>query len=1083
MLIACLTLFELVLFVPFTYAQLTTSAIKGVVTTNSNETLPGATVVMVHEPTGTKYGTTTNPSGIYNLANLNPGGPYTLTISFVGYKRFEKSDLYLTLGQTLQLNVKLVENTSELGEITVVSDRSGVFDGNTTGSKTTVSSERIAEIPSISRGISDIARLTPQAKVNSSGGLEIAGQNSKYNSFTIDGAVQNDVFGLADNGTNGGQIGINPMSMDIIDQITISLSPYDVTQSGFAGAGINAVTKSGTNKFTGSVYNYYRNENLAGKTPTDNPEIERKKLDEFTSKTFGVTLGGPILKNKVFFFTNVEIQRDKTPKPYDFAEFTGSDVTPSELNSLAEAMKNEYGYDPGSYEDTKAKLDAEKVFAKIDWNISQNHKFSIRHQYSKGKSISPGTSSSSTINFSNTGVDFVSTTNATTAELKSIFSNQFANKLMIGYTNVDDNRDPMGNPFPYVAFSGDKVNLGSEQYSTANRLKQKIFSFTDDFSIYAGKHNITLGMHHEHYDMFNVFIRQNYGYYAYPTITSFLNGDRATRYQRSFSNVDDIVGDGTAGAASFKVWQFGFYAQDEFQVTDNFNLTYGLRIDIPKYMDDPRENTDFNTHVIPYLENTYGVDLEGAKTGQAPKAAALFSPRLGFNWDIYSDKTLQLRGGIGLFTSRIPYVWPGGMYNNNGLTIGGIDIRATDSPNAPELVFNPDWQNQPKIEGAPTGQIDLFTKKFKMPQVLRTNLAIDKKFDSGITATIDFTYTKNVNNVTYQNLFIQDLGKRMTGTGDTRTIWSDVTKDVNANSGATGRYTGVFLGSNTSKGHSYNIMAQAEKDWHNGLYTSLAYNYGRAKSLNDGESSQNSSQWRVANAHGRNDLELGYSVYDLGHRVIASVAYKWEYSKFANTTVSVFYNGQSGQTYSYGYDNGDDPYDRLGPAGDNVDGRDLTLLYIPENRNDIVLVDDGDYTADQQWADLSAFIEDHKSLRKYKGKYFERGKQRLPFENVVDLKIMQEFKFHVTPERVNRIQVGLDIFNFTNFLNKDWGRMHRTVGDYNVYKVLKFAGYESDGTTPTYQYVNEKGNDTYDIDDDGLQSSRWQAQFSVRYIF
>jgi len=1075
---ACFTFVLLGLAIPRSYAQLTTSAIKGQVTTDTNETLPGATIMMVHEATGTRYGTTTNPSGIYNLANMNPGGPYTLTVSFIGYKSFEKKNLYLTLGQALQLNIQLSENTSELGEVLVISDRSGVFDGNTTGSKTTVSNERIAAIPSISRSISDVARLTPQAKVNSYGGLEIAGQNSKYNSFTIDGAVQNDVFGLASNGTNGGQIGINPMSMDIIDQITISLSPYDVTQSGFAGAGINAVTKSGTNTFKGSVYDYYRNENLAGKTPTDNPEVERKKLDEFTSNTVGFTLGGPILKNKVFFFTNVEIQRDKTPKPYDFAEFTGSEVTQNEINSLVDKMKNDYHYDPGSYENTKAKLDAEKVFAKIDWNINQNHKFSIRHQYSKGKSLSPGTSSTSSINFANTGIDFVSKTNATTAELKSIFANKFANKLMVGYTNVDDNRDPMGDPFPYIAFSDDKVNLGSEQYSTANRLKQKIFSFTDDFSIYAGKHNITIGMHHEHYDMFNVFIRQNYGYFAYPTIASFMNGDPATQYKRSFSNVDDITGDGTAAAASFKVWQFGFYAQDEFQVTDNFNLTYGLRIDIPKYMDDPRENTDFNDHIIPYLENTYQVDMKDAKTGQAPKAAVLFSPRAGFNWDINGDKTLQLRGGIGLFTSRIPYVWPGGMYNNNGMTIGGMTVSKAGSP---ELVFNPDWQNQPKVEGAPSGQIDLFAKDFKMPQVLRTNLAVDKKFDNGITTTVDFTYTKNVNNVTYQNLFIQDTGKRMTGTGDTRTIWTDINNDVDNNSGAAGKYTDVYLGSNTSKGHSYNIMAQAEKDWHNGLYTSVAYNYGRAKSLNDGESSQNSSQWRVANAHGRNDLDLGYSVYDLGHRVIASVSYKWTYCEFANTTFSVFYNGQSGQTYSYGYDNGVSAY--AGPAGDNTDGYDLTLLYIPKDRSDIILVDDGDYTADAQWADLSAFIQDHKSLKDHKGEYFERGSQRMPFENTIDLKIMQEFKFKVSQTRENRIQFALDIFNFTNFLNKDWGRMHYAVGDYNVYRLLKFAGYQANGTTPTYQYANKSGNDTYGIDDDGLQSSRWQAQFSVRYIF
>lgn len=1076
--------FLLMLIMPRSYAQLTTSAIKGQVADSNRETLPGATVIMVHEPTGTRYGTTTNTSGIYNLGNLNPGGPYTLTISFIGFKSFEKSGIHLILGQTLQQNAELIKSTEEIGEILVVSG-SGVFDGNTTGSKTTVSNERINTIPSVSRGISDVARLTPQAKVNAYGGLEIAGQNSRYNSFTIDGAVQNDVFGLASSGTNGGQIGINPMSMDIIDQITISLSPYDVTQSGFSGAGINAVTKSGTNTFKGSVYDYYRNENLAGKTPTDD-EVKRERLDEFTSNTVGFTLGGPVIKNKLFFFTNVEVQRDKTPKPYDFAEYSGS-ASQSEVDAFAEKMRTDYDYNPGTYENTEASLDAEKIFAKVDWNINQNHKFSVRHQYSKGKSISPGTSSTSNINFSNTGIDFVSVTNSTTAELKSIFKNKFANKLMLGYTNVDDNRDPMGEPFPYVYIGDEKIALGSEQYSTANRLKQKIFSFTNDFSIYAGRHNITVGMHHEYYDMFNVFIRQNFGYFQFATLADFMAGNPATRYQRSFSNIDDITGDGTSAAAQFKVLQLGFYAQDEFQVTDKFNLTYGLRIDVPKYLDNPGENTDFNEHVIPYLENEYDADFMGARTGVAPKASPLFSPRVGFNWDIKGNKTLQLRGGIGLFTSRIPYVWPGGMYNNNGMTVGGMDVKYDPEdpdkyPVVPaEVIFNPAWNDQPKEEGAPSGQIDLFAEDFKMPQVLRTNIALDKKFDNGIVATVDITYTKNVNNVTYQNLFIQDLGKKMTGTGDNRTIWNDINSDVDANSGAAGKYTDVYLGSNTSKGYSFNVMAQAEKDWENGLYASLAYNYGRAKSLNDGESSQNSSQWRVANAHGRNNLDLGYSVYDLGHRIIAGVSYKWEYSKFANTTFSLFYNGQSGQTFSYGYDNGVSAY--AGPAGDNTDGRDLTLLYIPKDRTDIILVDDGDYTAEQQWADLSAFIDDHKSLKDHQGEYFERGSQRMPFENVVDLKVMQEFKFKVSPTRRNRIQIALDIFNFTNMLNRDWGRMHKAVGDYNVYRLMKFAGYQADGTTPTYQYSNKSGNDTWDIDDDGLQSSRWQAQFSVRYIF
>jgi len=1063
------------------FAQLTTAAIKGQVT-SINETLPGATVIIVHEPTGSKYGTTTNESGIYNLANLNPGGPYTLSVTFVGYKNFEQKNLHLTLGQTLQLNVQLNETNSELDEV-LVTLMGGVFDGNTTGSKTTVSNEVIQKMPTLSRGISDFARLTPQARINSSGGLEIAGQNSKYNSFTIDGAVQNDVFGLAANGTNGGQIGINPMSSDIIDQLTISLSPYDVTQSGFAGAGINAVTKSGTNEFKGTAYDYFRNAALAGKTPTDNPDVERVKLNDFTSNTTGFSLGGPIIKNKLFFFANAEIQRDNTPKPFDFGTYTGS-VTEAELTSLSNDLNSKYGYDAGTYGNTEATLKAEKFFVKVDWNINPNHKLSVRHQYSNGRSISPSTSSKSSIYFSNSGIDFTSKTNSTTAELKSIFKNKFANKLLVGYTSVDDNRDPMGDKFPYMYFSKDKVYLGSEQYSTANRLIQKVISFTDDFSIYANKHNITLGMHHEYYDMFNVFIRQNFGSYTFGSVNDYLTGLPATQYDRSFSNLDNVTGDDTKAAAAFKVLQLGFYAQDEFQVNSKLNLNFGVRVDIPMYLNDPEVNADFNDHVIPYLESK-GVDMLEAKTGQMPQASPLFSPRIGFNYDVNGDKSLQIRGGAGLFTSRIPYVWPGGQYNNNGITVGGMRVK---TEGAPELVFNPYWDKQPSISGKPSGQIDLFAKDFKMPQVFRANLAVDKVLGNGFNATADVTYTKNVNNVTYQNLFVQQGTSKLTGSGDDRVIWNNITKDVNTNSGAIGSYTGVFLGSNTSLGSSFNFMAQVDKTFDFGMFVSAAYNYGVAKSINDGQSSQNSSQWRVLNGNGRNNLDLGYSIYDLGHRFIANIAYTSKYSDFTSTTISLFYNGQSGERYSMGYNNG--PSSKLlGPINDNTDGYDLTLLYVPKDQNDIVMVDvvdgDGNVTssASAQWADFNQFIEDHPSLKNSRGQVVDRHSERMPFGHIIDLKVMQEFKFKVSEKRENKLQVALDIFNLTNMINKNWGRMYYAIGDYSNYQVLQFMGYQADGTTPTYTYYNKNKNETWGIDDAGLQSSRWQAQLSVRYIF
>lgn len=1085
-------LFSCFVLVFASYAQLTTSELKGRVSA-AKESLPGANVLLVHQPTGTQYGTTTNAGGYFTIPNLTPGGPYLVKVSFIGYKEYQNDQMYLSLGQSFQLNVQLTEASTDLEEVKVVANTTSVFDGNATGSKTIVRGEQLAAMPTLGRAIGDYARVTPQAKLNRDGGLEIAGQNSRYNSFTIDGAVQNDVFGLATNGTNGGQIGINPMSMDIIDQLTISLSPYDVTQSGFAGAGINAVTKSGSNRFEATVYNFFRNQNFAGKTPTDDKDVDREKLSDFSSNTYGFSVGGPIIENKLFFFANAEIQRDKTPKPFNYSTYAGSNnaATQAQLNSLSQFVKTNYGYDAGTYENTDASLDAEKFFLKLDYNIAQGHKLSVRHQYSKGRSISPGVSAKDRINFSNTGIDFISKTNSTTAELKSIFGNQYANKLRLVATFVNDDRDPMGANFPYLSFSTEKVYMGSEQFSTANILKQNVISLTDDFSMYLGQHNITLGMHHEYYDMYNVFIRQNFGAYTFASIPSFMAGDSATRYDRSFSIVDNITGDETKGAAEFNVLQMGFYAQDNFQVSDGFSLIAGIRVDIPMYLDKPKENPDFNNNVIPYLENKYKVDFLGAKTGQMPETSPLFSPRLGFNWDIKGDKSMQLRGGLGLFTSRIPYVWPGGSFNNNGVTTGGM---SRNTAGQPELAFNSGWNNQPVITGNPSGQIDLFAKDFKMPQVFRTNLAYDIKLPMDINATVDVTFTKNVNNVSYQNLFIQDTGIVLSGTGDKRIQWVDVKSDVTTNSGATGSYTGIFLGSNTNKGHSINVMAQLDKTWKFGLFTSLAYNYGVAKSMNDGQSSQNSSQWRVPNGNGRNNLDLGYSVYDLGHRLVANVSYKINYSNFANTTIGLFYNGQSGERFSYGYDNGKiNNKETYGPAGDNSDAYDLTLLYVPKDQNDIVLIDVTDvdengaafvsYSAAQQWADLDAFIKDNKYLNDHRGEVVERHAQRMPFEHIFDLKITQEFKFKVSADWENRLQISFDVFNVGNMINKDWGRMHTAVGDYNTYRVLKFEGYVSGTKTPQYTYINKSGKDTWGIDDAGLQSSRWQAQIGVRYIF
>lgn len=1066
----------------------TTSGINGRVIDNKGETLPGATILATHEPTGTQYGAITDFDGYFRIPNMEVGGPYTLQISFVGYETFQQKGISLSLGQTYKVDVTLGDAQVELEEVVFIGKRNeyNIIDGNRTGAETFIQAEQIETMPTIARNLTDFTRLTPQSTVDDNGAISIAGANNRYNAISIDGAVNNDVFGLAATGTNGGQTGGTPISMDAIEQFQVVIAPYDVRQSGFNGASINAVTRRGTNEFHGSGYYFMKNENLAGKTP-GGIELadgeEREKLTEFTSNTYGARLGGPIVKNKVFFFINAEIQREETPKPFSFATYRGAS-TQSDIDNLITVLKNQYGYDTKGYSDFTSELNSNKFIARVDANLSQVHKLTLRHSYTYNESISPSSSSSSVINFYNNGIYFPSTTNSTALELKSNFESS-SNNLIIGYTSVLDDRDPMGNNFPRVIITDDDnsdpdntkkgtINLGSEPYSTANQLDQKILTITDNFNIYKGKHTLTFGFNIEYSSTYNLFIRKNYGEYTYNSLSDFLNNEPAYQYDRSYSLVDDITGDGSKAAAEFGMMQYGVYAQDEIQVSDRLKLTLGIRADIPTFSDKPREDTHFNEVTIPELE-AQGYDLEGAKAGSMPKGSLMFSPRLGFNYDVTGDQSTQIRGGVGIFTSRIPLVWPGGSYSNCGVIIGGAYHRSSwGTP----IYFEGDWNNQYEIsdfggtDAAYGGQIDLFAEDFKFPQVFRASAAIDQKLPLGMIGTFEALFSKTLNNVLYHDLNIENQKITLTGGPDNRTIYSPSAGTV------TSDYTMIMLGTNTNKGYSYNFTAQLQKPFENGLSASLAYTFGRSKSINDGLSSQNSSQWRyVASVNGRNDLDLGFSKFDLGNRIVGAISYSVDYMNHGATTFSLFYNGQSGDRFSYTY------YTPIYGTEMTTaeDYNDYDLIYIPDVQSDINLVaqvdGDGNITKSvaQQWSELNEFIEGDDYLSKNRGGYAERFGARLPFEHNFDLKIMQDFYVGN-----HKLQVSLDVFNVGNLLNKNWGEKRYV--SYDTYSLISFVGWEDDGTTPQFQF-NKPSRDVGSIDDSGIFSSRWQAQFGVRYIF
>lgn len=1057
----------------------TTSSISGKVVDENGEPLAGATIVALHNPSGATFGTSAQVNGNFNLPAVRVGGPYTIRVTFIGFTTWEKENVNLELGANLELSVILREGAYELEGVEVLAQvGSG---GENSGTKTQISSAQIDALPNTDRDLNDFLRLTPQSS-SFGGGITFAGVNNRFNALYIDGAVNNDVFGLSSSGTNGGQTGITPFSIDIIDQLQVVLSPYDVTYGGFAGGGINAVTKSGTNTYKGSVYTYLQNENFIGKTNgtlADRFDIEREKVDEFTEKVYGFTVGGPVIEDKLFFFANVELQRDETPSTFEVERYTSEAgrAQVADLTNLRNYLISNYDYDPGTFGSVTDNLDGEKVFFKLDYNINSSNYLTLRHQYTKAEEFNRNTGGSRDIRFANTGVYFPSVTNSTALELNSLFGTDYSNNLIISYVTVRDDRDPIGGDFPYVIIedgSNGEIEFGSEQFSTGNQLDQDIFSITNNFRIFKGDHTITLGTHNEFYSIYNLFIRQNYGVYRFDSLADFLNDNPASEYNRSYSLVDNVSGDGSAAGADFNAMQLGFYAQDEWNVNSQLTLTAGLRLDIPVIGTDPEEDTYFNNTALPNMQAFYP-EAEDARAGEAPDGQIMFSPRFGFNYDVNDDNRTIIRGGLGIFTSRIPFVWPGAMYSNNGLTIGSVDEDDITGP----INFRSDIQNQytnPNFT-TPSGQMDLFSKDFKYPQIFRTNLGLDAVLPYGITSTFEAMFTKTLNNVVYTNINSDPtVDFAWTGTPDSRNVYNrDDIDDA---------YSAVYLATNTSQGYTYNLSASFAKQWDNGLSATFAYSYGDSYALNEGTSSQNSSQWRgQVSIDGRNNPVYGRSDFAVGHRYVSSLTYKfsWGPDMAQTTSVSLFANGQSGTPYSYVI---------AGSRARNLNNetgstsRNRSLAYIPRNASEINLVDytsgGQTVTAAEQWNKLNNLIESDSYLDSRRGKYAEKNGDWSPFVSIFDLGIRQDVGIRAGGQ-LHRLQLSLDISNIANMLNKDWGVVYNVPGNFNNYYLYQFEGYEGDGTTPQFTFRDgETGDERYNIS--GF-SSRWRMRVGVRYLF
>ncbi len=1057
----------------------TSSSMSGKVFDANGEALIGVNVTAVHVPSGTFYGASTDVDGFFRIDNMRVGGPYRVNMSYVGFEENNYENIFLRLGEKYRQNYTLSENATTLDEV-VVRARAGST-GETSGTSTQISTEMIDNLPTLNRDINDFVRMTPQSSSFGSG-ISFAGVNNRYNAIYVDGAVNNDVFGLASSGTNGGQTGISPFSIDIIDQFQVVLSPYDVTLGGFAGGGINAVTKSGTNNLYGSAYYFFQNQNLVGKENqvyADRFDItDRVKVDDFSQKTYGASLGGPIAKDKAFFFVNAEIQKDETPILFDPVVYTSEDGRSSEaeLNNLASHLQSTYGYDAGTFGDSSDNLDGLKLFGKLNINLNESNKLVLRHQYTKAEEFDRNGGGSRTLNFSNNGIYFPSITNSSAVELNTQIGSTMSNNLIIGYTNVNDDRGSLGQDFPYVIIddAGGQIRFGTEPFSTGNVLRQKIFTLTDNFKIYKGKHTFTIGTHNEFYDIYNLFLPWNFGQYEYDSVDDFINNAPASGYRRVYSLVDGITGDESAAAAEFTAMQLGFYGQDQIQVNDKLNVTVGLRIDVPILTTDPGEAPRFNDEVLPKLAAAWEI-ANDVEAGVAPSGQIMLSPRLGFEYALDDANTSRLRGGVGIFTSRIPFVWPGAMYNNNGLTSTFLGDWGIDG----DVIFRPDIQDQYTFENptTPSGDMNLFVKDFKYPQVLRGNLAYDTRVGDGWDLSVEGLYTKTLNNVVYTNANTDPtVDFTWTGSGDNRPVYGRDELDEDD-------FGAVYIGSNTNEGYTYNLTGSVAKDFGQNLNVMLSYSYTDAYAINEGTSSQNSSQWRgQVHIDGRNNPVFGRSDYSAGSRIIANINYALPWGKEGNkTTFSVFYNGQVGDPISYVI-GGSGARNLTNEAGST--SRNRSLAYIPQNENDINFADYDDngttVTAAEQWANFNALIEDDEYLSGRRGDYAEKNGGRAPWANFLDLAIRQDLGTNLGGN-LHRVQLSLDVFNLANLINSSWGVRYNTPGDFTNYFLYDFVGYADDGTTPLFNYRDDDlGKDRFDISN---LSSRWRMRLGARYIF
>jgi len=1045
-----ITLLFLVFGLQLTIGQTTTSSIKGTVKSSDTELLPGATVLAIHTPTGSKYSALTNADGRFNMLNMRVGGPYKVVISFVGFQSQTYNEVYLELGKAFSIDAMLKDESQQLNEVKIVSSKNKVFTSGRTGAETTIGRKELTALPTISRSADDFTRLEPSASGGSFGG-----RNDQYNSYSLNGAVFNNPFGL-DAATPGGQTGSQPISLDAIDQIQVATAPYDVTLSGFTGASVNAVTKSGTNEFHGTAYAFFRNQDLTG-SKINGEKIFVPSLEQTQA---GFSIGGPIVKNKLFFFANYEIDKRSDLGSNVIANDGNSTLGVNESRVLATDLMHvstelgKLGYNTGAYQGFTHNSDSNKGIVKFDWNINDDHKLAVIYNFldaSKDKPAHPTAikrrgPDNNTMQFQNSGYQINNKLDSFLVELNSKFSETVSNKLQAGYTHFNDFRNPFSTPAPAINIVKDGsayIIAGHEPFSINNTLDQKVLQITDNLSYVTGNHAFTFGSSFEKYQFKNSFNLTGYGFDIFGDVTlaqfdiNISNGYYANAIAAAQNTFDtkSSIEPGTDGGwklAELNVGQLAFYMQDEWSINDDFKLSLGVRVDQPLY---------FNTSdlIQKYIDTDNGASRNNSTLYYNPQTGAnetlisttlpsdklLWSPRLGFNWDVKGDKTTQVRGGTGIFTGKLPFVWLG---------------------------------NQ--VSGSDDGFFQIMDKDFKWPQVWRSSLGLDHRFENNYIATLDMSYNKDINGVHVQNWgLVQPTGVLLGA--DNRAIYNSGDKGGNS----------AYVMTNSNKGYVFNTSAKLQKTFDNGLFASLAYNYLVSKDVNSIEAEITGDAFAFNPALGNvNDAVLSNSKYGDTHRFIGVASKKWKYGtndKWATTFSTFFEYAQGGRfNYTYGGDINND-----GAFGND-------LIYVPTTNEIATMIFSGTPTEIiQQRAAFDAFIGQDDYLSGRRGQYAERYGALAPWRGKWDVKLMQDYNFKPSSSsnKTNTIQFSVDVLNIGNLLNSDWGLVQ-------VPTTVQPIGVSVDQTTkiPTYSY---NGTQTKTFNYDASLLSRWQAQFGIRYIF